>query len=231
MLKNSHISDIAIYSTEWDAARLGRFTSSNWHRCMADKLFSEAFMTYVYQKAGEELTGKTTAEEDVIEDENTQWGKDFEPDAIRKFGISKGLDFLVTQKMIFDPESRFSSTPDAIWVHGRSVLVDGEQNVSTLEVKCPRKYHKFIPLYQCKTPDALKSFNKSYYWQVMDQMYNCDSAVGYFACYHPLFPEGGNFNVIEFRKMDLWDDFKKMKERKAAVLEKFEEIRNSFLGI
>lgn len=231
MLKVSHISDIAIYSTEWDAARLGKFTSSNFHRVMQDKEFSEGAMTYIYQKVGEELTGKTTAEDEVIEDENTQWGKDNEPDAIKEFGKLKNLEFIVTQKIIFDPETRFSSTPDAIWVHGKSVLKDDEYNVSTLEVKCPRKYHKFIPLYACKTPEQLKSFNKSYYWQVLHQMETCDSAIGYFACFHPLFPETSRFNVIEFKKIELWDDFKKIKERKKLVLEKFEEIRNGLLGI
>lgn len=231
MLKNKHISDIAIYSSEWDASRLGRFTSSRIHCLMGDKPLTEGAMTYIYHKVGEEVTGKTTAEDEQIEDENTQWGKDYEPEAIRKFGIAKGLDFLVTQKMIFDPEKRFSSTPDAIWVHNKSVLKENEYNVSTLEVKCPRKYHKFIPLYQCKTPDALKKFNKTYYWQVLDQMDNCDSAMGYFVCYHPLFPADTNLNIIEFKKLEMWDEFKKIKERKALAIEVFEKLRNEFMGI
>lgn len=231
MLKVSHISDIFIYSSEWDIARLGRFTSSRWNTQMGEKPLEKGAMTYIYHKAGEEITGKTTAEDDVIEDENTEWGKEHEPAAIREFGKNKNIDFLVTQKMIFDPEGRFSSTPDAIWIHGKSVLKANEYNVSTLEVKCPRKYHRFIPLYRCKTPEALKAFNKIYYWQVLDQMYNCDSAVGYFACYHPLFPEGKNLSIIEFRKIELWDDFKLMKQRKQIALETFEEIRNDFMGI
>lgn len=230
MLKVSHISNITIYSQEWDMARRGKFTSSRFSVLMGDGgVTTTGAMTYIYHKVGEFVTGKSMADEDeVIEDENTHWGRENEPAAIRKFGERYGIEYLVTQKMILNPESHFSSTPDAIWVHAKSLQKVDEYNVSTLEVKCPRKFHKFIPLYECKTPSDLKIFNKNYYWQVIDQMYNCDSAVGYFGCYHPLFPTGKNFNVIEFKKIDLWPDFKKMKDRKDQTLEMFNKIRAKF---
>lgn len=232
MLKVSHISNITIYSHEWDMARLGRFTSSRMNVLMGEKeIMDSGAMTYIYHKVGEKVTKKSMAtEDDVIEDENTHWGRENEPMAIRKFGQKYGINFLVAQKLILDPESQFSSTPDAIWVHGASVIKTDEYNVSTLEVKCPRKFHKFIPLYKCKTPEDLKKFNKNYYWQVIDQMYNCDSAVGYFACFHPLFPEGKNMNVIEFKKIDLWPEFKKMKQRKEQAVRIFNETMADFLA-
>lgn len=230
MLKVSHISNIQIYTHDWDMARLGRFTSSRINVLMGEKNIQDSgAMTYIYHKVGELLTKKSMAtEDDIIEDENTAWGRENEPMAITKFGLTYGIKFLVTQKLILDPSTQFSSTPDAIWVHGASVMKDDEYNVSTLEVKCPRKYHKFIPLYKCKTPADLKAFNKNYYWQVIDQMYNCDSAMGYFACYHPLFPEGKNLGVIEFKKIDLWPEFKKMKERKDQAVKIFNEIKAEF---
>lgn len=230
MLKVDHISNIQIYTHEWDMARLGRFTSSRINVIMGEKNIPDSGgMTYIYHKVGELVTRKSMAtEDDIIEDENTAWGRENEPMAINKFGTKYGIQFLVTQKLILNPETQFSSTPDAIWVHGASVLKSDEYNVSTLEVKCPRKYHKFIPLYKCKTPADLKVFNKNYYWQVIDQMYNCDSAVGYFACFHPLFPDGKNMNVIEFKKIDMWPEFKKMKDRKELALKIFNEIRVEF---
>lgn len=228
MLKTSHISNIQIYTEEWDKIRLGRFTSSRIFTLMGDKGLTDGAMTYIYHKVGETITGKSTAEDEIIEDENTSWGRDYEPAAIRKFGLSKGIEYLVTEKVIFDPDTIFSSTPDAIWIHGQSVLKANEYNVSTLEVKCPRKYHKFIPLYNCKTPSDLKYFNRTYYWQVIDQMYNCDSSVGYFCCFHPLFPEGKNMNIIEFRKIELWDDFKKLKDRKEQAAELYFKLLSEF---
>ena len=230
MLKKEQISQIEIYSTEWHQFRLGRLTSSKWFTQMGEKPLGDAALTYLYQKVGEELTGQTTAEDETIEDENTAWGLQYEPFALKVLKDAKKIEFLATQNIIFDTNNRFSSTPDAIWIHGESIS-QLEYNVSTVEVKCPRKYHKYIPLYRCKTPAQLKSFNKQYYWQVIDQMDLCDSALGYFMCYHPLFPEGSNFNVIEFRKIDLWDDFKLVKARKKIAVEKFEEIRFEMLGV
>lgn len=229
MLKRSHISNIQIYTQEWDIARCGRGTSSKMSNIMGEKFKTSECVSYVYQKAGELVTGKsTTVEDDVIEDENTAWGREHEPAAIRKFGQVMGIEFLVTQKLIMNPDGHFSSTPDAIWVHGQSVLKSDEINVSTLEVKCPRKYPRFIPLWECKTPEQLKKFSKNYYWQVLDQMDNCDSAVGYFACYHPLFPPETNMNIIEFKKIDLWADFKQLKDRKQLFVNFLEEIQAKF---
>ena len=229
MLKLSHISNIQIYTEEWDRARIGRATSSNISHIMGDKFSNIECVSYVYQKAGEAITNKSTAvEEDIIEDENTAWGREHEPAAIRRFGAIKGIEFLVTQKLIMNADLQFSSTPDAIWIHGASVLKADEYNVSTLEVKCPRKYPRYIPLWKCKTPAELKQFSKKYYWQVLDQMDNCDSAVGYFACYHPLFPIETNMRIIEFRKVELWEEFKKLKDRKAMFLKHLEEIKQEF---
>jgi putative phage-type endonuclease len=226
MLKKSHISNIEIYSDEWHQFRLGKFTSSRIHAIMGESL-TEGFVTYVDQKVGEEMTGQTTAYDEEIEDENTAWGRQYEPEALKKFQVENKVNFLVTQKMISNPKSRFSSTPDAIWVHGES-LDQTEYNVSTLEVKCPRKYHKFNKLFRCKTPQDLYKVSRPYYWQVLDQMDNCDSAVGYFACYHPLYPEWGQFRQIEFKKIDLWDDFKRLKQRKLLAEQKFHEFKAEF---
>ncbi len=231
MLHKNHISNIEIYSDAWHQFRIGKFTSSRMSVLIGDNEFSQGAMTYIYQKVGEELTGQTTAEmDDQIEDENTIWGLQYEPECLRRFQEIKKIEFLATQKLISNPDKRFSSTPDAIWVHN-ICLNQEEYNVSTAEVKCPRKYHKFIPLYNCKTPAQLKAFNKNYYWQVLDQMDNCGSALGYFICFHPLFPEGKNIRVTEFRKIDLWDDFKLLAQRKKTAVAKFEELRFEFMGV
>jgi hypothetical protein len=197
---------------------------------MGEKPLSTGAMTYIYQKVGEELTGQTTAEDDEIEDENTIWGLTNEPLALKAVGNYLGVDYLVTQKLITNPESRFSSTPDALNVVGQSLHAE-EYNVDTIEVKCPRKYHKFIPFWKCKTPLDVKKVSSNYYWQVLDQMHNCDSARGYFGAFHPLFPEGANLRVIEFRKMDLWEDFKLLVQRKKLFVETFEQLRFEMIGV
>lgn len=230
MLHKDHISNIEIYSDQWHEFRLGKLTSSKKATIICDKGLTQGAMTYIYQKVGEEITGQSTADfEDQIEDENTVWGLQYEAEALQNFKKLKGIEFLATQKLISNPDKRLSSTPDAIWIHGVCLNQD-EYNVSTVEVKCPRKYHKFFPLHKCKTPQDLKAFNKNYYWQVIDQMDICGSALGYFVCYHPLFPPETNMRIIEFRKIDLWDDFKLLAQSNKKAIDMFEQIRLEFVG-
>lgn len=230
MLHKDHISKVQLYSEEWQMTRRGKFTSSRVFTLMGEKPFTDGAMTYIYHKVGEDLTGHTTAEDEQFEDENTAWGNTYEPEAIRLFQKMKNVQYLASQKLIHNPNKRYSSTPDAIWIHG-VCQNEVEYNVSTLEVKCPRKFHRFIPFQRAKTPADVKKLSKAFYWQVMDQMSNCGSAVGYFMVYHPQFPVAANHKIIEFRKMDLWDDFKLLNDRKEGAGNKFDEIKSEMLAL
>jgi hypothetical protein len=229
MLLKSNISHVMIYTDEWDKVRTGRFTSSKISALLGDKPFTSGALSYIDQKVGEELTGICVSAEEQIDDENTEWGKEYEPMAIRRFSKIMGIEYLVTQRVIFNPDRRFSSTPDGIWVHNES-LNKLEYNVSTLEVKCPRKFTRYNPLFRCKTPHDVRRYSASYFWQTIDQMDNCDSAEGYFAAFHPLYPEGSNMRIIKFEKMNLWEEFRLLKQRKKLAEEKFNEFILEFRG-
>ncbi len=227
MLKKENISQAKIYTDEWQMCRRGKFTSSKIHCLMSERGLGTGAFSYIDQKIGEEMTGHTVSDEDDIEDENTAWGNLNEPKAILHFHHLNKVNFLVSQRLIHAQNTRFSSTPDAIWVHGEA-LNQLEYNVSTLEVKCPRKFHRYNKLYRCKTPKDLFNVESRYYWQVLDQMDNCDSAIGYFAIYHPLYPVHCNFKQWQFKKLDLWDDFKKLKQRKNEAVELFIKWKAEF---
>jgi hypothetical protein len=228
MLHKNHISNIQIGSEEWHLARLGKITSSKvYNLCSTKEELTTGALTYIYYKAGEKISGHLS-EDEILEDENIAWGNIYEVPATQLFGQKMGVKFLVVQKLIIRDEN-FSSTPDAIWIKGVCENQD-EYNVRTVEVKCPKKFHRFIPLYLTKTPADVKKVDPKYFWQVIDQMENCGSAIGYFVAYHPLFPEGKNMNIVEFNKMDLWEDFKFLQRRKAAAVEKIKEIQLSFLA-
>lgn len=229
MLKKSHITNIEIYSDAWHKFRLGKGTSSKIHAICGVEGFGKAGYTYVYQKVGEWLTGQSNDKEFEF-NEDLEWGKLYEPEAIQAFAKKMGIQLLVTQRIISDPDSIFSSTPDAIWVHGECKIDTTEYNVSIAEGKCPRTYHNFIPKFLCKTPADLYKVNKDNYWQVIDQMHQAGAAKGYFFVYHPYFPEGSNLNIIEFRKMELWEHFKLLADRKKEFVQRFEEIRAKMLG-
>ncbi len=230
MLHKDNISQAQIYTDEWQQCRRGKFTSSKIHCLMTERGLGTGAHTYIDQKLGEEMTGHVVSEEETpLDDENTVWGNMYEPHAINKFHEVNKIQFLVTQKLIHAPNSRFSSTPDGIWVHGLASN-QVEFNVSTLEVKCPRKFHRFNKLFRCKKPLDLLKTEPKYFWQVIDQMENCDSAVGYFAVYHPLYPEGCNFRQIRFKKLELWDEFKLLHKRKEEAVNLMMEWMKEFVN-
>lgn len=231
MLHKDWISNVEIYSDEWHQFRLGKFTSSKIHCLMTDRPFTEDGVAYINQKVGEKMTGHSTCGEDeIIEDENTVWGIQNEPVALKEFAKLKGLKYLVVGKTIHEPGSNFSSTPDAIWVLNSSVTKEDCYNVATVEVKCPHKFNRFIPLSRCKTPADVKKKNRGYFWQVIDQMHNCGASIGYFVVYHPYFPAGKNMRVIEFKKIDLWPEFAFLEQRKKQSLDMFLNIYSEFLN-
>lgn len=240
MLKKSSISKIQILSDEWFESRLGKFTSSEIHFICNDKFLTTGCLSYIYRKVGEVLTGKSIKNE--LEMDALRWGAYYEADAIKKFAKLKGLDYMVCQQLITAPDTRFGSTPDGIIVN-RESSDKTMYDVSTVEVKCPPTYTNYVKLALCKTPQDLKVADNSYYWQVLDQMENCDCLTAYFVCYHPDFKQG-NMNVIDFRKMQeegieynekvafpIARDLKFLKERKQLVLKKFEEIKDQLVAL
>lgn len=229
MLKKSHISNIEIYSEDWHKHRLGKATSSKMFTICGADGFGKSGESYIYQKVGEYLTGQSNEKEFEF-DEDLDWGKMYEVQGIRAFAKKMGIDLLVSQKMVSEPGGNFSSTPDAIWVHGECKIDTNEYNVSTAECKCPRTYHNFIPKFLCKTPADLYKINKSDFWQTIDQMHQCGASKGYFFVYHPYFPEGSNLNIIEFRQMELWKEFKLLADRKKEFVRRFEETRLKMTG-
>lgn len=242
MLKKSRISRIKILSDEWFDSRLGKLTSSEIHFICNDKFLTTGCTSYIYRKVGEILTNKSVKGE--IDTEATRWGAYHEAEAIKKFAKSRGLDYVVCQQLITDNNSMFGSTPDGLIINKESACKT-MYDVSNIEVKCPPTYTNYVGLALCKTPQELKREDAKYYWQVLDQMDNCDCLNGYFVAYHPEF-KVGNMNVIEFRKMQpsgieygeevkfpIAKDLKFLQERKQMAVKKLNEIKDqmSSLGV
>ncbi len=226
MLLKSNISNIEIHSEEWFSGRLARFTASEIHNIMGDKWPTVGATNYCYRKVGEELTGISCRDE--IDTNATKHGLMYENHAIRKYAQSIGVDFVIVQKLIFSPESRFACTPDFLIVHNES-QDQLSYNVSTGEVKCPITFDGYINLFMCDTPEQVKAYSKAYYWQVLMQMYVCDALRGYLIAYHPDF-KAGQMKVVEFRKINLMPDFKLLEQRMELGLAKFEEVRSKLLA-
>ncbi len=228
MLHRNDITNIEMNSPEWKQFRAGKFTSSLIHNVMGESLSTKGAISYIYHKVGEHLTGINNDKEFEF-DEDIEWGKLYESEAINAFGLRMGIQFLVTQKLIHKPSSMYSTTPDCLWVHGQCKIDDNEYNVSTGEAKCPRTYKNFMEFSLCETPRDVFKINKKIFWQTIDQMHQCGAAIGYLFAYHPLFPEGLNLKIIEFKKMQLWDEFKLLTDRKKQLLVEFERVKTQFL--
>lgn len=231
MLKKSKISKIEIGSEIWKTSRLGKFTSSNIWKIMGERGFGDTGLSYIKTRVGEEMTGVSSEKE--FDNDGLRWGLFHEAEAVNKFGLSKGLKFIVCQKLIVESD-KFGGTPDGLIVLSESPD-ETEYNVETLEVKCPPTYDNYITLFLCDKPSELKREKREYYWQVLDQMLLCESLKGHFMCYHPDF-KSGNMNTILFDKMysevikgfkrfPIYDDMKILKERKEEAVDKFNEIK------
>lgn len=230
MLKKSKISHIKIHSDEWHHSRLAKFTSSE-----ISRLFS-GFMSYVRLKVGEEMTGKSAKGE--IDTEATRWGGFYEAEALQKFGKKMQLEFLVTQQLITESGSRFGSTPDGLIVK-RLSPDETEYEVETVEVKCPPTFDNYLLLFECETPQDLKSAKKEYYWQVLDQMDNCEALVGNFVAYHPDFRAGNMKHIVfnsnqviekgKVKEFPIFNDLRELRQKKQESVAMFEKIRDKLM--
>lgn len=232
MLLTKNISNFVHGSPEWFEARKARFTSSEIYLLMGKKEFTEGALSYIYRKVGEDITGIPITKE--IETEATAHGNIYEPEAIRKYGRLNNLDYVITQKLVFDNNPYFSTTPDFLQLESVAVNDNKENGYHVIpgEVKCPFTYDAFISLSLCDTPLELKDYKPQYYWQLLDQMLVCGSLKGKFIVYHPDFNKA-SFKEIEFRKLfkdsegnyPLKNDMDQLQKRKLLAVEKFNQVK------
>lgn len=226
MLLKSKVSQIEMLSDEWRTERLTCFTSSKWYLLMGEKGLGDQGMTYIRTRVGEELTGMSSEVE--FDNDAVRHGNLYEIEGVKSFAALKGIDFLITQKLIHEKGTRTASTPDFLWVRKES-SDKLSYDVSNGEVKC-FQMAMHIECAECATPAELKKVHKQVYWQVIHQMDECGCLTGYAIFYNPFFKIGG-LRVIEFRKIDLVPEFTLLKQRKELALQKFDEIRNKLINI
>lgn len=233
MLLKSKISDLQMYSGEhyfdgWLLARLGKFTASKIHTCMRPKGIGDGGLRYIRSRIGEEMTGVSSEKQILTED--MLWGLKYERDALQRFGELKKLDYLIVQKLISEKGSKFGCTPDALWVMGEDKEKE-ELTVRTVEVKC-YQMDNHIACALCSTPAEIKKEDFEAYAQVLMQMLECGSFMGFLCYFNPLFKHGG-FRVIEFKGNDemIMEDLKLLKKRKEEMLEIYEREKKILLNI
>jgi hypothetical protein len=241
MLLISKISQLQMHSAEWKAARTGRlFTSSNMHFLMGKEGFGDTGMNYIRRKVFEALSGVSTDKE--IDTDAVKHGLAYEPENLRKFCQVKGVDMIVTQKMINGENENEASTPDGLIVRSKS-LDSLCYDVSTIEAKC-YQHDKYMKVVECETTQEVKKADPAAYFQVLHQMMVADCLNGFISYYHPDIPiNSGGLRIIEFRKAEavagknnlvtypIKDDLKLMNERKRLAMIEFNRIKEKVSGI
>lgn len=225
MLNKSHITNIEIHSDQWHQGRLGRFTASEIHSIMGEKGIGDGGMKYIYRKVGEELSGMPYRDE--IDTSATRHGLMHEAEAIKEIGGKMGWNFVVVQKLVAPPDSRFGCTPDFL-VPVKESVDKTQWEVETGEIKCPMNYSNYVELCLAETPMDIYRISKPYFWQVIDQMNLCGALRGWLGVYQPFF-KSARTNLVQFKKIDLIPQFKLLNERKTEALARFEDIRDKLL--
>lgn len=228
MLLKEHISQYQHGTDEWKAQRIAKITASKANLICKPKGIS---ISYIRDKVGEFFTGISSEKE--IDNDATKHGNAYEPDALRKFADVKNITYLVTQKLITEPGSNFSCTPDGIWIQSPEPTGKG-YNVRTVEIKCFPTFSHHIQMAQCKLPEQVEKEDDQVFYQVIFQMVECDCLIGYAVFYHPDFPPSSALRIIEFNQ--LTDTFvrgkvKLLKERKVEALKMFNAIKEDMLNI
>lgn len=215
MLPLTKISHVAVHQKDWHQQRLGKFTSSKIGRLMGESshkgVFTKGAISYIQEVAHEAITGQPYNEEVFTKD--IEWGNAHEIEAIQYFLEKTGMSVLRdedswnTHRFIVHDEV-FGSTPDALIPVRPTKLFNDEGtaiDIRTLEVKSPRK--RFPKFYACITPGDLLKAESEYYYQKVSQMEFAGAAIGYWAAYHPDYPN--KMRIIPFFKSSMVDEFTK----------------------
>lgn len=176
------------YFDGWLLGRLGKFTASKISSCMKPTGLTGSGIKYVRSRIGEEMTGQSSEKQIMTED--MLWGLKYEREALQRFGEVKKLDYLIVQKMVCEPGSKFGCTPDGIWINSEN-KENGTLTVRTVEAKC-FQMENHIACALCSTPAEIRKEDFDSYCQVIMQMQECGSLWGYLVYFNPLFKQGGS---------------------------------------
>lgn len=192
---NTHIDQ---GSEAWEEIRLGRFTSSEWHKLMdygkrpmteaelkarpktgkGSKTttvpdlttFSEKGHTYIRMKVAEVLTGQK--QEDAYA-YPLVYGKTMEPEGVLHYETKYGC---VTETVGFQPfGDHAGGSPDRV-ILGTKI---------GLEIKCPQTIDKQVDYLYLTDRQSLKDMHPDYYWQCVTLMFFMDYEEWHFRTYDP----------------------------------------------
>lgn len=219
MLPIHKISHLVTHTDSWKKTRLAKFTSSLASNLIGDNShlnkFTVGALSYIEMVACEYLNGRSCVQEFFSKD--TDWGNAHEPEALLFFEEKMNLPLLKSVDELGNMENTthrliihnnfIGGTPDGLLclTTNETELFSADGNkikVATVEGKCPAKDQRFMKFFKCATPLDLKKAEAKYYWQVLSQMFICETTTGYFFVYHPDFRQEKQIKIIKFSRLD-----------------------------
>lgn len=218
VLGNADVQSEAEKEEAWLMERLGRFTSSEFHRLMGneDKLeFPKGAITYSNEKALEVLTEFGGAKK--YKGEAMQWGSDTEKEAciefMRKYDIE--VSRFAEEQEFFKKGEHIGGTPDGI------ITVNGKIE-GGIETKCPESKTHLYYLMNVNLSN-FKKLLTDYYWQCQGNMYVTGAKYWYFISYDPRFKDV-NHRLFVLKIMRNESDLLKLRRRLSGAIKMKTEI-------
>ena len=188
---------------DWFALRMGKATSSNFGKVMAniEKSFGKPAQEYALKTVLEGLSG-----ESVVESYSNGWmeqGHEREP-------IARDLYEAATFNTVVNGGFCQHQTIDMIGCSPDG-LVWGDEN-GGIEIKCP----KFTTHYATLKRD---SFDPAYKWQLLGNMWICELDWIDFVSYCPEFPESKQLFIHRLHREDYEQELSAMRKRVLEFVE------------
>jgi hypothetical protein len=179
-------------SAQWHAARLGKFTASEIHKLMGERggLNTATALTYIYERAAEEMTGHPITSRDSAA---TEWGIEHEPDAREYYEIAFKCQVEKQDPIVAWFTDQAGCTPDGI-------VTPINHMSKGVEIKCPYNSANHLRHMSIRDAATFKEVSKEYYWQVQMCMLITKLSKWDFISYDPRFTGRLRMYVCEIKQ-------------------------------
>jgi len=202
-------------SLEWHRARLGKVTSSNFHKLAGSRGLGKMGETYVHELAAGYIGVKVPE----AYAKSMEWGNELEPDAREYYSLA--MDRRVeTPGLITHKSLEAACSPDGRIVN---TIEDGGAYYG-LEIKCPYNPGNHVKHMRVKSAGDLLNIEPKHYWQICFSLWVSGWDCWHFVSYDPRFTGRQRMHIAKIVMPDGLADFIEERTREAL------ELRNKILN-
>jgi len=210
-------------SLEWHRARLGKVTSSNFHKLAGSRGLGKTGETYVHELAAGYIGVKVPE----AYAKSMEWGSELEPDAREYYKLSMSeflsVDLTIeTEGFVQRKDMDAGFSPDGI-VTGESGKLHGPLHYG-LEIKCPYNPGNHVKHMRVNNAGDLLNVEPKHYWQICFSLWVSGWDYWHFVSYDPRFTGKQRMHIAKIVMPDGLADFIEERTREAL------DLRNQILN-